>query len=124
MKKGLWESHLKGRTVLGDKKALGASGIMRCHSGEEGTDIQWQETEVKVESGFSMCVGKWSVLGQGGVTWSRKWDEGHESRTGWKIRRTETSEKGKSILLLAYVFKFLYLFFENCLKLVPRGCQQ
>lgn len=31
-----------------------------------------------------------------GMKWSSKCDDAHESRTGWKIRRSEISEKGKS----------------------------
>lgn len=43
----------------------------------------------------------------GGVMWGREGDDACESRTGWKIRRAETSEKGESLLLFVYLKKHL-----------------
>lgn len=45
----------------------------------------------------------------------REGDDARESRTGWKIRRAETSEKGESLLLFVYL--------EKHPEHVLRGCQ-
>lgn len=84
MKKRLWSPAFKAGQFL---VMIRFWGRLRLHVAIQEcrkrlAEIKQLGTRVPVKIGLSTQVVKWFMLRGRGVKWSRKWGNGHESRTG------------------------------------------